>query len=52
MKRLEMAGWVAFLLGTVVFLISGIIDQNVWVIAGSFLFIVGILAILIAGRSG
>ena len=51
MNRLEAAGWVAFLLGTFVFLISGIIDQNPWVIAGSVFFIVGILAILLGGRS-
>ena len=52
MKPLEAAGWGAFLLGTFVFLISGIIDGDPWVIAGSFLFVIGIVAILVSGRQG
>lgn len=46
MSRLELAGWIIFLLSGVAFLASGIISGDWWVIGGSVLFVVGIVAVL------
>lgn len=46
MSRLEFAGWIVFLLSGVAFLISGIISGDWWVIGGSVLFVIGIVAVL------
>ena len=50
MKSLETLGWVVFLLSSVFFLISGVIAGDWWVIAGSILFLVGIVVIARRGR--
>lgn len=50
MTGLELAGWVVFLLSGVAFLISGLLSADLWVIGGSVLFIVGILAVLIGKK--
>lgn len=49
MTRLELAGWVVFLLSGIAFLISGLSTGDGWVIFGSILFIAGIVAVL-AGK--
>lgn len=46
MSRLELAGWIVFLLSGVAFLVSGIISGDWWVIGGSVLFVIGIVAVL------
>ncbi len=46
MSRLELAGWIVFLLSGVAFLVSGIISRDWWVIGGSVLFVIGIVAVL------
>lgn len=46
MGRLELAGWIVFLLSGVAFLISGIRSGDVWVVVGSILFVGGIVAVL------
>jgi hypothetical protein len=46
---LELAGWVVFLLSGVAFLISGLLSGDGWVIGGSVLFVLGIVAVL-AGK--
>lgn len=48
MTRLEVFGWVAFLLSGVAFLISGVNSEDPVVIAGSGLFVIGVLAILLS----
>lgn len=50
MGRLELAGWIVFLLSGVAFLVSGMRSGDVWVTAGSILFIGGIVAVLV-GKS-
>lgn len=47
MTRLELAGWIVFLLSGVAFLVSGIRSGDGWVIGGSVLFVVGIVAVLV-----
>jgi small neutral amino acid transporter SnatA (MarC family) len=46
LSRLELAGWIVFLLSGVAFLVSGIISDDWWVIGGSVLFVIGIVAVL------
>jgi hypothetical protein len=46
LSRLELAGWIVFLLSGVAFLVSGIISGDWWVIGGSVLFVIGIVAVL------
>jgi len=48
MKKLETFGWVVFVLSSVFFLVSGIIAADGWVIAGSALFLIGVVALWIA----
>jgi hypothetical protein len=48
MKRLETFGWVVFVLSSVFFLVSGIIAADAWVIAGSSLFLIGVVALWVA----
>jgi hypothetical protein len=45
-------GWVVFLLSGVAFLVSGLMDGDPWVIAGSFLFVLGIVAVLLGKKDG
>lgn len=47
-SRLELAGWVVFMISGVAFLISGVVSRDLWVIVGSVLFEAGIIAILVA----
>ena len=51
MTRLELAGWIIFLLSGVAFLVSGALSGDAWVVVGSVLFIAGIVAVLV-GREG
>lgn len=46
MSRLELTGWIIFLLSGVAFLISGLISGDFWVIGGSVMFVVGVLAVM------
>jgi len=48
MKGLETFGWVVFVLSSVFFLASGIVAGDAWVIAGSGLFLVGVVALWVA----
>jgi len=47
LSRLELTGWIVFLLSGVAFLVSGIISGDWWVIGGSVLFVIGIIAVLL-----
>jgi len=47
LSRLELAGWIVFLLSGVAFLVSGIISGDWWVIGGSVMFVIGIIAVLL-----
>jgi hypothetical protein len=46
LSRLELTGWIIFLLSGVAFLISGLISGDPWVIGGSVMFVVGVLAVM------
>ena len=46
MRRLELTGWINFLLSGVAFLISGLISGVPWVIGGSVMFVVGVMAVM------
>jgi hypothetical protein len=46
LSRLELAGWIVFLLSGVAFLVSGMMSGDWWVIGGSVLFVIGIVAVL------
>ncbi len=48
MKGLETFGWIVFILSSVTFLISGIVAGDPWSIAGSAMFLVGVVALWIA----
>lgn len=48
MKKLETFGWVVFVLSSALFLVSGVIAADGWVIAGSTLFLIGVVALWIA----
>jgi hypothetical protein len=43
----EIGGWVLFGIGCIAFLGAGIQNQNIFTIAGSLLFLIGVLAFLI-----
>jgi hypothetical protein len=45
--RLELTGWIVFLLSGVAFLVSGILSGDVWVILGSTMFVAGVLAVMV-----
>ena len=48
MKKLETFGWIIFVLSSVFFLVSGILAADGWVIAGSTLFLIGVVALWVA----
>jgi hypothetical protein len=39
--RLQLAGWILFLVGVLIFLVAGLRNGDMWTIAGSILFAVG-----------
>jgi hypothetical protein len=49
-SRLELIGWIVFLLSGIAFLISGIVTADFWVIGGSVLFVFGIVAVLVGKK--
>lgn len=48
MSRLEVFGWVVFVLSSFTFLVSGIVAADPWTIAGSALFLIGVVALWMA----
>jgi hypothetical protein len=46
LSRLELTGWIVFLLSGVAFLVSGLISADPWVIGGSVMFVFGVLAVM------
>ncbi|MCY4625169.1 MAG: hypothetical protein OXC99_09265 [Chloroflexi bacterium] len=46
-RRLELAGWMLWLVGVVFFTVSGLRNGDVWTVIGSVLFGVGIVCLLI-----
>jgi hypothetical protein len=49
--RLELSGWLVFLASGLGFLVSGAIAGDMWVIAGSVLFELGILMLVFDRRT-
>lgn len=46
-RRLELAGWLLWLVGVGFFTVSGVRNGDVWTVIGSVLFGIGIVCLLI-----
>ena len=45
--RLQIGGWILFLIGILIFMVSGVRNGDVWTTVGSILFAVGCVLFLI-----
>lgn len=46
-RRLELAGWGLWLLALALFIVSGVRNGDPWTVAGSIIFVVGIVLFLL-----
>ena len=51
-ERLEVAGWILFLICAPLFLVSGLVNGDMWTVAASIVLGVGVVLFLIAVRPG
>jgi hypothetical protein len=49
-ERLQLVGWILFLICAPLFLISGLLNGDLWTVAASIVFGVGVVLFLIALR--
>ena len=49
-ERLQVVGWILFLICAPLFLVSGLINGDLWTVAASVVFGVGVVLFLVAMR--